>query len=535
MSSELDLLTTILAGMAAVFAFLTYFRGQRGETKGKALVELLSLLLRNESDRTRQATDDQARSARQELAEGLRAFQDSTMRVFRELREFQGTEVKAIGERLEVAIRSMDERTAAIGTRLSEDHTKRALEAQNQAQGIRESLERRFDEFEHKRNIVSRETREDLQRGFDAWAETLSKGFSHMGDQQKERLEQVGIALASLTGSQTAGQEALRASVEGRLDHIRAESFSQLEAMRKGMDEKLQSTLEQRLGESFSRVVQQLERVHQGIGDMQSLAAGVGDLKRVLTDIRVRGTFGEIQAGTLLEQFLSPEQFIRNVAVKTGSQDQVDFAVRLPGRGVEGEVLLPIDASFPREAYEPVVAAAEGGDGEALADASQQLEARVRSFAQAMRDKYLAPPVTTDFAILFLPTESLYAEVLRRPGLFEQLQRDFHVTLTGPATLTAFLNALQMGFRSIAIEKRSGEVWQILAAVKSDFTKYNEAVDRLADQLHGAIQSVEKLGIRTRAMDHQLSTVKTLPEGTAALLLRHIDTQAEELVLVEST
>ena len=539
MSSELDLLTTILAAMAAVFAFLTFFRNRQSDTKGKSLVELMSLLMRNESDRTRQAGDEQGRAARQELAEGLRAFQDATLRVFRELRDFQACEVRAFGERLDAGIRVIDERVAGIGGRLAEDNVKRSQEAITQAQGIRDLLESRTDDSERKRAVTARELKEELHGTIQALGSTFLQTFAQFGDQQKERLETVTMAVASLSGKHTAGQEALRLAVEGRLDHIRIENAQQLEAMRRTVDEKLQSTLEQRLGESFSRLVQQLEQVHQGIGEMQSLAAGVGDLKRVLTSVKARGTLGEVQAGALLEQFLSPEQFVRDVQGNEGSGERMQFAVRLPGRGLNGDVLLPIDAQFPQADYEHLLAAAEAGNADAVAAAADDLDGRIRSFARSMRDKYIAPPRTTDFAILFLPAEGLYAEVLRRPGLFEQLQRDYHITLTGPATLGAFLNALQMGFRSIALERRSSEVWQILGAVRSEFGKYNDVVDKLAGQLHTALSSVEKLGSRTRAMDRQLRTIEKLPEDATDLLLGAsmadaAEMRAEELALADT-
>jgi len=322
-----------------------------------------------------------------------------------------------------------------------------------------------------------------------------------------------------MSEKQERAQVALKQTVEGRLDAIRVENATKLDEMRQTVDEKLHATLESRLGESFNRVVEQLERVHKGIGEMQTLAAGVGDLKKVLSNVRVRGTFGEVQLATLLEQFLSPEQFIKNAQVKENSQERVEYAIRLPGRDSGEDVLLPVDAKFPLEDYERLVSASEEGDAVAVAEASKELEIRVRSFARTIRDKYISTPRTTEFAILFLPTESLYAEILRRPGLFEQLQRECHVVLTGPTTFTALLNALQIGFRSLAIEKRSSEVWKILGAVGNEFGKYNEVVDKLSKQLGTAAKSVENLGIRTRAMNRKLRDVEKLPEDTAQILL----------------
>jgi DNA recombination protein RmuC len=243
--------------------------------------------------------------------------------------------------------------------------------------------------------------------------------------------------------------------------------------------------------------------------------------------VRVRGTFGELHLGSLLEQFLSVEQYVKNAATKPGSQERVEFAIKLPGKDAENEVLLPVDSKFPQEDYERLIVAEEAGDAEAVAAASKALEIRIKLFAKTISEKYINPPLTTNFAILFLPTESLYAEVLRRPGLFEQLQHDYQITLTGPTTFTAVLNALQMGFRTLAIEKRSGEVWQILGAVQFEFGKYTEVVKKLHRQLSAAVNSVESLGTRTRAMSRELRNVEKLPDATAKELLADLDKLAD--------
>lgn len=343
--------------------------------------------------------------------------------------------------------------------------------------------------------------------------------LQQLGGHQKERLEQVTRELASLTQRLGDSQNTIRQTIETRLDTLRTENMAKLEDMRKTVDEKLQTTLEKRLSESFQQVREQLDRVHQGLGEMQSLASGVGDLKKVLGNIKTRGIWGEMQLGNLLEQFLTPDQYIANAQVKSNTGERVEFAVRLPGREVDAEVLLPIDAKFPHEDYQRLIIATEEGNREAIEATSQQLEDRVRQFAKAICDKYIAPPSTTDFAILFLPTESLYAEMLRRPGFFEKLQRDYRVTLAGPTTLTALLNALQMGFRSLAIEKRSSEVWQVLGAVRHEFDKYGDVVTRLQKQLNTALGSIEDLGKRTRIMGKTLKNVDALPEMDAKNLL----------------
>ncbi len=366
---------------------------------------------------------------------------------------------------------------------------------------------------------AARELREEMSGGFQRLGGTVSATLKELSDHQKERLDNVTAAIGALTEKNERAQDALKRAIEDRLDAIRADSASKLEKIRETVDEKLQSALETRLGESFSRVAEHLERVHKGIGEMQTLAAGVGDLKNVLSSVRVRGTFGELQLGTLLEQFLSPEQYIKNAQVKENSQERVEFAIKLPGRDACGEILLPVDAKFPLEDYERLIEAAEKGDASAVQQAGQDLERNVRLCAKTIRDKYIEPPLTADFAIMFLPTESLYAEVLRRPGLFDQLQREYHVTLAGPATFAALLNALQMGFRSLALEQRSGEVWKVLGAVRNEFSKYNEVVDRLSKQLNTAAESVERLGARTRVMNKKLRDVEKLPDDSAQTLL----------------
>ena len=475
---------------------------------------------------------------RQELADNLRGFQDTTLKVFREFGDSLGAEVKEFGNRLDKGVSTIDERAAAIGTKLDQDMARIGEEATKNRDALRQTIEGKLDSAATKQTGAAKDLREEMTGSFEKLGRTVSETLTQLGEHQKERLENVTTAVTALSEKHERAQEALKQTVEGRLDAIRTESAAKLDEMRRTVDERLQSTLETRLGESFNRVVEQLERVHKGIGEMQTLAAGVGDLKKVLSNVRVRGTFGEVQLAMILEQFLSPEQYVKNAQIKEGSQERVEFAIKLPGREPDGEVLLPVDAKFPQEDYERLLAAAEAGDGEAVAEAAKELENRIKLCAKTIRDKYIATPRTTDFAILFLPTESLYAEVLRRAGLFEQLQREYHVTLTGPTTFTALLNALQMGFRSLAIEKRSSEVWQILGAVRGEFGKYNEVVDKLSKQLSTAAKSVENLGMRTRAMNRKLRDVETLPDATTQILLGPAladaeDTDEQEDVAIE--
>jgi DNA recombination protein RmuC len=307
--------------------------------------------------------------------------------------------------------------------------------------------------------------------------------------------------------------EALREAVERRLSALQADNSAKLEQMRATVDEKLHATLEKRLGESFKLVGERLDQVHKGLGEMQALASGVGDLKKVLSNVKTRGTLGEIQLDALLEQTLSPDQYERNAAIRKGGGERVDFAVKLPDKA-EGKrnILLPIDAKFPMEDYQRLIDAQESGDAAAAAEAMKLLEARVKAEAKSIRDKYIDPPNTTEFGILFLPTEGLYAEVLRRSGLWETLQRDFRVVVTGPTTLSALLNSLQMGFRTLAIQKRSGEVWQVLGAVKAEFGKFGDLLDKTQKKLQEASNTLDSAAVRTRAIERKLRGVEELPE-----------------------
>ncbi|HMP11234.1 DNA recombination protein RmuC, partial [Hydrogenophaga sp.] len=301
---------------------------------------------------------------------------------------------------------------------------------------------------------------------------------------------------------------------------LQTSNAAKLDEMRATVDEKLHATLEQRLGESFKQVAERLEQVHKGLGEMHSLAQGVGDLKHLLTNVKTRGMFGEAQLGALLEQVLSPEQYATQVATRPGSRNMVDFAIRLPGRGDDGAPCwLPVDAKFPNEDYERLLDAQQRADAEGAELAARALEQRIRLEAKSMAEKYLEPPHTTDFAILFLPTEGLYAEVLRRPGLMEVLQREHRVTLAGPTTLMAMLNSLQMGFRTLALEKRSSEVWQVLGAVKTEFGKFGEVLARVKNQTQTVLNTLDAAEVRSRAMGRALKAVEALPQDRAQSLL----------------
>jgi DNA recombination protein RmuC len=361
----------------------------------------------------------------------------------------------------------------------------------------------------------------------DAVRHSLQAQAQQARDEQGRSLKQFGDTLSLQLGQLTEANDRrfaeVRATIEQRLKDIEANNSAKLEEMRRTVDEKLHATLEQRLGESFKLVSDRLEQVHRGLGEMQTLAAGVGDLKKVLTNVKTRGTWGEVQLEALLEQLLTADQYAKNVATVPRSAERVEFAIKLPGRAEQGSaatpVWLPIDAKFPREDYERLIEAQERADPVAVEEASRALEARIRAEARTIAEKYVAPPHTTDFALLFLPTEGLYAEVLRRPGLTDLLQRDYRVTIAGPTTLTALLNSLQMGFRTLAIERRSSEVWQVLGAVKTEFGKFGDVLAKTKAQLETVTRSIEAAETRTRMMNRKLRDVEALPGDDARGLL----------------
>lgn len=323
-------------------------------------------------------------------------------------------------------------------------------------------------------------------------------------------------------------QDKLGATLDRQLKSLQTENTAQLEKMRATVDEKLQATLETRLAQSFTQISERLEAVQRGLGEMQTLATGVGDLKRVLTNVKTRGIFGEAQLAALLAETLTPEQYVTNVVTVPGSNARVEFAIRLPGATGAGEVLLPVDAKFPREDFERLLDAQEQADAAGEAAARQALIRRIEAEAGDICDKYLEPPHTTDFAILFLATESLYAEVLRQPGLFEQIQAKYKVTLAGPTTLAALLNSLRMGFRTLAIERRSSEVWQVLGAVKTEFGKFAAVLEKTRKQLDTARNTIDTAGVRTRAIERKLRGVESLPEPEADAMLGELAGGAEE-------
>jgi DNA recombination protein RmuC len=416
------------------------------------------------------------------------------------------------------ALRALLDQAAQSQTRLSgelrEVQAGLRTEMAEGARAARQELAQSFAGFQEALLRQSAETTRTQNAQLDAFAQQLAQLRAALSETLVQQLQGMGESNARRIAE-------VRATLEAQLAQLQASNTAKLDEMRHTVDEKLQSTLQARLGESFKLVAERLDLVHRGLGEMQTLAQGVGDLKHLLTNVKTRGMFGEAQLGALLEQVFAPEQYAAQVATRPGSREVVDFAIRLPGKsgGAEEPVWLPIDAKFPGEDYERLLDAQQRADAAGAEGAARALEARVRLEAKSIAEKYVEPPHTTDFAILFLPAEGLYAEVLRRPGLMQALQREYRVTLAGPTTLLAMLNSLQMGFRTLALERRSSEVWQVLGAVKTEFAKFGEVLDKVKRQTQTMLNTLDETGKRTRAMNRKLREVEALPsEQTQALL-----------------
>jgi DNA recombination protein RmuC len=481
--AALPWLPLVLAGLALlllialVLLVLLLRRSARTQTD-PALIERLALLAAS-AERTERTLREELREARSEAAQQQARFEAQLRAALTDGSRAQAERLDGFGRGLDAAALRSDQRIETLRQTLSDD---------------------------------ARKSREESVGALKQFGESLDARLLTLTQHNAERMHEV------------------RATLEAKLKELQTDNAAQLERMRETVDEKLKTTLEARLGESFKLVSERLDQVHRGLGEMQALAQGVGDLKRVLGNVKTRGTFGEVQLGALLEQILTAEQYATNVATLPGSNERVEYAIRLPGSQPGQPVWLPIDAKFPREDFERLLDAQDRADPEAAALAAVALERRIREEAKRIHEKYIGPPHTTDFALLFLPTEGLYAEVIRRPGLFEALQRDYRITLAGPTTLAALLNSLQMGFRTLAIEQRSSEVWQILGAVKSEFGKFADVLDRTQKQIDTVSKSIGAAGVRTRAIERSLRKVESF-EGVDVLQLEaspELDASAPE-------
>ncbi|MCZ2104646.1 MAG: DNA recombination protein RmuC [Comamonadaceae bacterium] len=375
-------------------------------------------------------------------------------------------------------------------------------------QGLAQRIQERFDALD----LATRGTLDSLKGDIHAQLAGMSTALK---DQLGLTTQELTRQLSGLVASHQQGGEALRAALNERLAAIQGDNAAKLEEMRRTVDEKLHATLEQRLGESFKLVSERLEQVHKGLGEMQTLAGSVGDLKRVMTNVKSRGTWGELQLGAIIDNVLTADQYARNVKTVPGSDELVEFAIRLPGKGDDAPVWLPVDSKYPVEHYQRLIDAQEAADKGAIASAGHAFESSIRAEAKKIHAKYVAPPHTTDFAVLYLPTEGLFAEVMRRPGLVEAVQNEARVMITGPANFAAMLSSLQMGFKTLAIEKRSSEVWGVLGQVKTEFAKFGEAVDATRKSIDAAARKFEQVDVRTRAIQRKLRNVQELPAPDA--------------------
>ncbi|HEY8587553.1 MAG TPA: DNA recombination protein RmuC [Rhodanobacter sp.] len=462
--SETLLITLIILVALGLLLQLVLLLRSRGDPGAGAKLDALQ----DASARVERTLREEQRAGREELQQGLDRFRTQLGEQLGGMSQQQAERIEAFSQRLNLLTERTDAGLQALAQRLADD---------------------------------ARKSREET---------TLALG--RFGEQLQQRL-------AALTADNEKRMGEVRATLEAKLGAIQQDNAAKLEQMRATVDEKLHATLETRLGESFKLVSERLEAVQRGLGEMQTLATGVGDLKRVLTNVKKRGIFGEVQLGALLEDMLTAEQYASNVITVPGSNDRVEFAIRMPGQEQGEPVYLPIDAKFPVEDYQRLLDAQEIADADGALTAGRALENRVRDEAKRIHDKYVSPPHTTDFAVLYLPTEGLYAEVIRRPGLFETLQREHRVTVAGPTTLSALLNSLQMGFRTLAIAKRSSEVWKILGAVKNEFGKFGVVLDKTRKQLDAARNSIDSAGVRTRAIERTLRDVESLSGDASQLLL----------------
>jgi len=390
------------------------------------------------------------------------------------------------------------------------------------SRGIRKAVEEDLRKGREESAGAARSLREEVSAGMTTMGDTLSNTLANSSKTQQEHLSGFSTQLKQLSESNTRALEQIRTTLDTRVKELQRENEKKLEEMRKTVDEKLQGTLEKRLGESFKLVSERLEAVQRGLGEMQNLATGVGDLKRVLTNVKSRGTWAEVQLGAILEQFLAPGQFQKNVQTKSGSSEVVEFAVRLPGRPdqPDSSVWLPIDSKFPQEDWLRLQEASEEGNAEGVQKAADALGRTIKQEAQKIHDKYLDPPGTTDFGIMFLATEGLYAEALRQPELVPLLQERYRIVVAGPTTLAAILSSLRMGFQTLAIEKRASEVWDVLGAVKTEFGKFGDVLGKVKRQLGTASKTIDEAETRTRAMERKLRSVQELPEEESDTLLK---------------
>ena len=501
-------------------------------------VQKVESSLKDEFSRNRDETYKQSKEQREELSSIVKNFGESISNRLSEIAVSQKSQLDGFSTQLQTLIKTNEDKFDKLI--MTNNQNLKDFQQQNDlsykefktelstflnnvsttAEKMNQNVDSKLKELLEGLNQNAKDSREELGKSLKSFEDQSTKNVKDSNDVIKEKFDGLLTDQKELNSSIEIKLDKIRNTVEDKLKSIQDENSKKLDEMRATVDEKLQSTLEKRLGDSFKQVSDQLEQVHKGLGEMQILATGVGDLKKVLSGVKTRGVLGELQLANILDQILTPDQYSKNVRTKNNSNDMVEFGVKLPGREDKGKIVwLPLDSKFPTEDYQALLNAYEIGDVLTIDEKSKALCNRIKSCAKEIRDKYIDPPNTTDFGILFLPFEGLYAEVLRNVGLFETLQRDYKITITGPTTMAALLNSLQMGFRTLAIEKRSSEVWEILSSVKTEFGHFGEILKKTHKKLQEASNVIEQAGKKSRTIERKLRDVQVLPMGNSVQLL----------------
>ncbi|MFU8787541.1 MAG: DNA recombination protein RmuC [Methylobacter sp.] len=508
------LLSGLFFNLAILILILLVLRRINGlaKTNPDAAYQEFARLLQNGFSESRKELREVSSENRREIQEVFKNLQDTLLKRISENSAIQIQQLNIFKTALNELSEKLINNSSDFKQSVSQSFQASSEALNSKQDQFRDKTGQKLDSFEATLKNDAQVNRQELNNGLKSFEEQLRAHFSELNKQQADSNVQAKNSILDI-----------RQTIENQLKAIREDNSQQLNEMRKTVDEKLHDTLEKRLGESFKQVSDRLEQVHKGLGEMQNLAIGVGDLKKVLSNVKTRGILGEYQLGNILEQILSPDQYAVNVATKQGSRGNVEFAIKLPGHADEKTVWLPVDSKFPLESYQTLLAAWEDGNIVTIDTAQKLLLKAVESFAKDISSKYIDPPHTTDFAIMFLPIESLYAEILRHPELFERLQRTHRITITGPTTLSALLNSLSMGFRTLAVQKRSSEVWKVLAEVKTEFIKYSEQLAAVHKHINSASTTLETLQTtRTNVMARKLRSVEVMElhsdSPTSALL-----------------
>lgn len=511
----------VLVGLILLLQAISFFfRNKQGNNSdAEALISKfnsefgrLDQIIRDEFSRNREETQMIAKSTREELNNSFKLLGETISKNFGDLLNQQKTQLDSFSSQLQSVIRSNEEKFE----KLISTNENRQNELKDQ---LTSSLKATKEEL----NNSAKENRTELTASLKSFEDKFANNVKEFNELQRQKFNDLSIKQEQLKNETENKLEKIRETVEKRLQTLQDENAKKLEEMRNTVDEKLQSTVEKRFNESFKLIGDRLEQVHKGLGEMQSLATGVGDLKKVLSNVKTRGNLGEIQLGAILEEIFSVDQYEKNAVVKQGSLERVEYVIKLPGKNEDNKpLLLPIDSKFPNEDYQRLLEAYDNIanlEPKDIESAIKQFESAVKKCAKDINSKYINPPVTTDFAIMFVPTEGLYAEILRRTGLFEFLRRDYRITVVGPTNLVAFLNSLQMGFRTLAIEKRSSEVWQILGAVKTEFNAFGTVLAKTKKKLQEATNTIEDAERKTRVIGRKLGKVQELPQEQATALI----------------